>query len=231
MIAGRIKEGYGIVQRDVMCMEGLSIYAKAVYALFISYAGQKDCCYPSIKTICKNLDISYPTVTKAIKELEEVKLLEVDRTLGESSVYYPNYIMKGEENETEEVEFTDKRSKQKKEAIKFAEHNKTSTYIGFDDYIDENNTKHIGFWSTYSKKVDKRKTIKAWRKIPPKIRALIMKKIPQYIAYQPDRQYRKSPYSYLLNECWGDEGLHKPVSNQHQQTPLKETTNRLNTKW
>ena len=225
MIVGRIKEGYGIVQRDVMCMENLSIHAKAVYALFVSYTGQKDCCFPAIKTVCKNLGISYPTVTKAIKELEEIQLLSVDRTLGESSIYYPNYVLKSETNE----EIPQGKKIEKKETLKFTTYNGQATYVGFENYTDENKITHTGFWCAYSKKVDKRKTTKAWEKLNPKIRAMIMTKIPLYIAHQPNRQYRKSPYSYLLNECWGDEDLHQSTpTNNSSETAGKK---RLSSKW
>ncbi len=97
MKTGRIKDGYGTIQRDIMTMN-INVYSKAVYCLLISYAGDKLTCYPSLKTICTDLDISKPTVIKAIKELISVGLLVADKkktSLGEheNNIYYPMYIM------------------------------------------------------------------------------------------------------------------------------------------
>ena len=224
MIAGRIKEGYGIVQRDVMCMQELSVYAKAVYALFSSYTGQKNCCYPTVRTICRNLKLSRPTITNAIKELEQVKLLEVERTLGESSVYYPRYIMAAEASQAVQSP----KPGQSKEETSFTNMEGTPVYIGFEDHIDKKDQKHIGFWNLYDKKTDKQKTIRKWQKLPLKTKAYIMQRIPLYKAYQPNKQYRKSPYSYLLNECWNDEDLHKAPEQNQNQDPLRK---RLSTPW
>lgn len=97
MKTGRIKDGYGSIQRDVMTSK-LNVYSKVVYCLLISYAGDKTYCYPSLKTMCENLDISKPTIIKAIKELIENGLLVADKqktAMGEheNNVYYPMYIM------------------------------------------------------------------------------------------------------------------------------------------
>lgn len=70
--------GFGTVQRDVMKMK-MSAYSKLVYCLLMTYKGDKDACYPSMSTICSDLEISKSTVIRAIKELEENNLLYVTR--------------------------------------------------------------------------------------------------------------------------------------------------------
>lgn len=87
--------GYGRIEREVMCMPTLSIFAKAVYCLLISYAGSKDTCYPSLNTIVKNLGVSKPTVIKAINDLEKLNLIKVDRGINQVNVYSPLNISKG----------------------------------------------------------------------------------------------------------------------------------------
>lgn len=92
------KEGYGTVQRDFMQMD-ISVYAKCVYTLLRTYSGQKDACYPSMKTICDDLRISKSTLIRAIKELEEVEMIAVRRTKKDGSkensvnTYIPLSIM------------------------------------------------------------------------------------------------------------------------------------------
>ncbi len=90
----RIKPGYGIVQRDVMCWhpEELSVYGKAIYGLLVAYAGEKEYCFPSQPTLMQDLGLSKPTVIKGTRELEALDLVGVLRTKGEVNRYYPKYI-------------------------------------------------------------------------------------------------------------------------------------------
>lgn len=99
MATGKLAPGYGMLQRDVMTMK-ISVYSKAVYGLLISYAGAKDVCYPSLNTISEDLNISKPTVIKAIKELQEVDLVLVTKTKKtnkdfDNNIYEPLYILGG----------------------------------------------------------------------------------------------------------------------------------------
>ena len=89
----RIKEGYGTIQRDVMCLHGLPIHAKAVYALLVSYAGQKSACFPTVVTMSRNLDICKQLVIDSIRQLEVANLVQVERNPGKGSKYYPQYIL------------------------------------------------------------------------------------------------------------------------------------------
>lgn len=92
------KDGYGIVQRDFMQMD-ISIYAKCIYTLLRTYSGEKTSCYPSMKTICDDLNISKSTLIRAIKELEKIDMVVVRRSKkkgsNENSVntYIPLSIM------------------------------------------------------------------------------------------------------------------------------------------
>lgn len=88
--------GHGVVQRDVMKMD-INVYSKAVYCLLMSYKGDKNACFPSIKTITEDLRISKSTVVRSIKELELVGLVHVTRGKKENgdnevNTYYPDLI-------------------------------------------------------------------------------------------------------------------------------------------
>ncbi len=195
-----IKAGYGIIQRDIMTMENLSIHSKAVYALLVSYAGQKNSCYPGFDTMAEKLDISRPTVIKAIKGLEDKELVRVERENGKGNTYYPTYIKDGEEPIVNNEPWFTLDGK--------------LTYIGFNDKdlgkLDKKSNSIVleGFWNLYDKKVDKVKTERMWKSMSEKNKAIVMTMIPWYKLAQPMKKYRKSPYSYLLNKCWGDEDLH-----------------------
>lgn len=98
MRTGRLKSGFGMVQKSAMKLKGISVFAKAVYCLLMSYAGTDEECYPSLKTICEDLDISKPTVIKSLRELIDVGLIEANKrqtVKGEyaSNVYYPLTIL------------------------------------------------------------------------------------------------------------------------------------------
>lgn len=98
MITGRIKQGYGVIQRDIMTIKELSIYSKAVYCLLVSYAGNKDQCFPSLKTMCSDLSISKTTLIKSLKELISFSLLTADKSKTKdgdfaNNIYYPMYLM------------------------------------------------------------------------------------------------------------------------------------------
>lgn len=97
MRTGRLRTGYGMIQRDIMTMEGVSALSKSVYCLLVAYAGEKSTCFPSIVTICDNLELSKPTVIKCIKELEISELVVVCKVKSKdgfrSNVYEPLFLL------------------------------------------------------------------------------------------------------------------------------------------
>lgn len=73
------KDGYGIIPKSVMQDRNLSISAKAVYAYFCSFAGQGDCCFPTRKKICVDLDISNDSLSKYLNQLVSEGYLTVEQ--------------------------------------------------------------------------------------------------------------------------------------------------------
>ncbi len=74
-------------------------------------------------------------------------------------------------------------------------------------YPDEENKKEIFnmWWNLYDKKRSKKKTYNYWSKnIKSEIISDIMKHTKTYVQ-GTEKQFRKDPHSYLLNECWEDE--------------------------
>lgn len=72
------KGGFGLVYQDVMRNENISIEAKAIYGYLSSIAGNSETCYPSIDTICKDLNIGKNRLSKHLSQL--IALGVVDRT-------------------------------------------------------------------------------------------------------------------------------------------------------
>ena len=70
-------EGYGIIPKKFLKIKGLSVFAKCIGAYFLSYTGAgKNQCWPSIALICEDLEISKPTVIKAINELIKIGVVK-----------------------------------------------------------------------------------------------------------------------------------------------------------
>jgi hypothetical protein len=95
--------GYGIVYRDVMISDRLSINAKALYGLMSSYAGDKKSCFPTQETMSNNLGCSIPTIKRALKELvdncliEKEKLYKDNRMKNQNKYYLtiPGWLIEG----------------------------------------------------------------------------------------------------------------------------------------
>lgn len=97
MRTGRIKPGYGIIQRVVMQLK-IDIYAKSVYCLLVSYAGENDTCFPSLSTMCKDLSISKPKLIDSLKILIKEGLIIADKRKTKngdfaSNIYHPLLVM------------------------------------------------------------------------------------------------------------------------------------------
>jgi len=63
-------KNYGYVNKIVLTDPDLSIQAKSVYSLLCVYADKNRKCYPSIKTLCNNLNKSRTQIFLYIKELK-----------------------------------------------------------------------------------------------------------------------------------------------------------------
>src|SRR5207247_10609249 len=70
----------------------ISIGAKTVYSLFISYAWHNNFCFPGQETLAKAIGMSVGSVNAFIKELEAIGLIEIERRgQGRTDFYKINY--------------------------------------------------------------------------------------------------------------------------------------------
>lgn len=106
------------------------------------------------------------------------------------------------ELETEEVFEQEKEGKRKvapkeKELDLFG-FNESTLWPSFQD-----------FWDLYDKKTGRDKTEKKWGRLKQSEKEKIMAHIPDYVASQPDKTYRKNPETYLNGKHWNDEVIFK----------------------
>lgn len=80
---------YGIVQRRVLGL--VSAMAFALYAALSTYADRESMeCWPSIKTLAKDLGVHETTVQRAMRELEEKGIISIERRKRDDGSNYPN---------------------------------------------------------------------------------------------------------------------------------------------
>jgi len=95
----RMPTGYGLIQRRVMRLPGLSIQAKGLFSLLCSYTGAvNDNCFPSQYTMAVDLNVQIKSIRRWTKELISFELLEVEKFYGKDSKrnnlrYFPCIIL------------------------------------------------------------------------------------------------------------------------------------------
>jgi biotin operon repressor len=83
-----IERGFTQVPNLILQHPNLSIGAKATYALMLSYAWQKDYCFPGQATLANDLGSGERSVRRYIKELEEAGYIKIkQRGLGKVNLY------------------------------------------------------------------------------------------------------------------------------------------------
>jgi len=88
--------------------------------------------------------------------------------------------------------------------------------VSVNDILLEKETKVFNeFWDLYDKKINPTKCKAKFLKLPEKDRKLIMEYIPKYKLSQPEKKFRKDPYTFLHNNAWLDE----IVSDNGKTTP------------
>jgi hypothetical protein len=73
------------------------------------------------------------------------------------------------------------------------------------------------FWKYYDKKVNKPKSLSLFIKLTDKELDAMRIHLPKYLESTPDKQFRKSPDSYLRNKCWNDEIINRKQPKQMER--------------
>ena len=65
----QIVGNYGIVENEVLRNPSIPLAAKGLYCILASYAGDKDFCFPSRETLCRDAGITKDTFYKHLQTL------------------------------------------------------------------------------------------------------------------------------------------------------------------
>jgi len=83
-----LKTGFVQLPNFILTDKELSAYAKLSYALLLSYAWQKDSCFPGQERMANDLGVSRQYLSKALKELQEHNYISIERRgLNKTNVY------------------------------------------------------------------------------------------------------------------------------------------------
>jgi len=84
-----LRLGFTQLPNYLFQVRGLSHSAKLTYALILSYAWQKDYCFPGQETLARDLEVSTRSVIEYLKELQARGLIRIQRRgLGKTNVYH-----------------------------------------------------------------------------------------------------------------------------------------------
>ncbi len=88
---------YGFTQLPNFILRNpeLSVGAKTVYALLLSYAWHNSLCFPGQDRLAQDMGLTRPRVTQLLNELQECGLIEIERRgQGKTNFYTVNFVVK-----------------------------------------------------------------------------------------------------------------------------------------
>lgn len=87
--------GFTQVPNFVLNNTDLSFAAKVIYAKLLSYAWNNSLVFPGQETMAKEIGSSQPTIARAVGELENLGLLEIERRgQGKTNLYILKHTVK-----------------------------------------------------------------------------------------------------------------------------------------
>lgn len=85
--------GFGTISKLVMQDRNLHITAKALYAYLNSYSGSGDVCFPSVKKICYDLNISRDTLNKYLNQLMDFGYIVKEQVREQGKFSHNTYVI------------------------------------------------------------------------------------------------------------------------------------------
>jgi hypothetical protein len=173
---------------------------KFVLIMLANYAGETGLAWPSMKRLCEDTSMSKDSVIRAVKNLEEMGLLEVERRVVEGvnlpNIYHLNLQGVVAHSDQGVVAHSDhgSRSQRPKPII---EPIKKDSFVGFDE-----------FWQACPRRIGKAAAEKAYAKaLKQASHETIMAGIRRYAASRAgqDEQYTVHPATWLNQGRWDDE--------------------------
>jgi hypothetical protein len=91
--------GFTQVPNFILKDPNLSLGAKVVYAMFLSYAWHNDSCFPGQERLAADIGMSRSRVTEFISELNRAGLITIQRRgQGKTNIYVVNFQVASEVN-------------------------------------------------------------------------------------------------------------------------------------
>jgi Helix-turn-helix domain len=88
------RHGFTQLPNFILRNPAISIGAKTVYALMISYAWHNNFCFPGQKRLAEDMGMGIASVNRFVKELEDCSLIEIERRgQGKTNYYTINYVV------------------------------------------------------------------------------------------------------------------------------------------
>ena len=89
------QHGFTQVPNFILRNPGISVGAKVVYAMFLSYAWHNSLCYPGQTRLAQDIGMTQPRVAQLIGELEKAGLVAIERRgQGKTNIYTINFTVK-----------------------------------------------------------------------------------------------------------------------------------------
>ena len=90
-----VQAGFTQVPNFILRDGALSVGAKVVYAMFLSYAWHDDSCFPDQERLATDMGMTRPRVTQLIAELERAGLVSIQRRgQGKTNLYKIHFQVK-----------------------------------------------------------------------------------------------------------------------------------------
>jgi hypothetical protein len=90
-----LRGGFTQVPNFILRAATLSVGAKVVYAMFLSYAWHNDTCFPGQDRLAQDMGMTRPRVTQLIAELEDFGLVTIQRRgQGKTNLYTIHFQVK-----------------------------------------------------------------------------------------------------------------------------------------
>ena len=168
----------------------------------------------------KNCNMSKNTVTKAIKDLEEAKLIYTRRVSRSATLFQINMNTVNEVYEgimaKVEAKLDLSLDISQTEDGEHDSHEESQNSLpepqikALDDDAGNTATNTLNnefevFWLMYDKNVGKELSQKVWNSLTQSEKEAIMLSLPRYVESTPDKVYRKNPLTYLNGKHWEDE--------------------------
>lgn len=231
---------YGIIPAPVRYDNELPPRAKILYSEITALSNTKGFCYASNGYFAKLYDVNKGSISRLISKLEKRKHVNVIITKTEEGTERKIYpIDKKEQGGTQKCVGGDTKTLNgldKKEYHNTKENNKVNNLEKqVKDLLEQNKklssklgqkpetTPFDEFWEIYDHKKSKSVSLKAWKKITDKEKALALEAVPQYLVYIRKNNVSQCHASTWLNQKrWDDDNTIKPAIAKSATTPLPQ---------